>query len=463
MKTKQLKLSKLILLFILLGIGQFTIAQLGYSSASMAMGRMGSNSGMIPTPDQVIVEEYFNYHKHQLTAPEEDQPIAIDINSYVSADNSTILQVGLNTGFIKNMDNIPPVNVCLVIDRSGSMQGDRIEKAREAAVEFVKRLREKDIVSVVLFDDQIDVLLPAQHATDKAKLIAAIRTIEVRGSTDLNGGLIQGYSEVMKNYDNGQNNKVIMLTDAIANTGVVDPLQIIKGSDAYKTEYEIDITMVGIGVDFNNTLSRKISNNNSSSIFFVNDAEDIKKVFIDEIESLLSPVARDVKLHIAISSEFEIEKCFGYMPKMHNNEIVMDLENMNSGLTQVILIKLKNKRGRELSYGDITAKLAYFDIAKQTNETLSESNSSKKNQSDVEKNYTIARMAQCIKDMSILAKAKDYSEAKYRVDYILESTLTSYPKMEDADIKRVYDILSKYKETLSQFATDDAATLSFPY
>ena len=96
----------------------------------------------------------------------------------------------------------------------------------------------------------------------------------------------------------------------LTNTGVVDPTAIVKGSNLFKRDYEIDITMVGVGVDFNNSLSRKISTSNRSSMFFVNDAEDIKKVFIDEIESLLSPVGKNAKLEINIPDEFKGREVF---------------------------------------------------------------------------------------------------------------------------------------------------------
>lgn len=457
------------ILIILLINGPATFAQLGYSSASLSMGKMNSRSGLIPMPEQVTVEEYFNYHRHELELPENGQSIAMDISSYHAPDKSIILQVGLCTDTVSNLEEIPPVNVCLVIDRSGSMSGDRIEKAKEAAVEFVNRLREKDVLSVVLFDDQIDVLISAQKVKNKNKLINTIRTIEVRGSTDLNGGIIRGYTEVSKHYNKEQNNKVIVLTDALTNTGVVDPMQIVQNSTYYKKEQEIDITMVGVGIDFNNGLARQITTENRSSIFFVNDAEDIKKVFIDEIESLLSPVAKEVSLAIRIPDEMKIEKCFGYTAQIHDNTLDFDLENMNNGLTQVFLIKLRPKDPgtSKLKKAVVGAELNYYDIALKEKAVLSASNNILKdnfeNERDIEKNYCIARMAECIKDIAILCQDENYSEAKYRANYILESTLTFYPDLSDPDVKRVYDILKKYEDTLKKIEPNDAATLSFPY
>lgn len=450
-------------------MGKLTHAQLGYSSAAMGMGKMNAKANLIPKANQVVVEEIINYHKHELPLPKQGDAVALDIDGYTEMNETIIVQLGLSTAFVKKLDDVPPVNVSLVIDRSGSMNGDRIEKAKEAAIEFVKRLREKDFLSVVLFDNQIDVLIEAQHVSNKEKLIAAIRSIEVGGSTDLNAGLIQGYTQVLKNHNSGQNNKVIMLTDAITNTGEIDPIRIIQGSNAYTAERQIDITMVGIGADFNNDLSRQIANSKHCSIFFINDSEDIKKVFIDEIESLLSPIAHDVKLRIELAPEVEIDHFFGYTPQINGNIITMDLENINSGLTQVILFKIKPKKGQvfDTRKPQIQAELTYTDMEQAKPVTVTASSSinldKSKKEADIQKNYYIGRMAQCMLDMAQLYHNNNLEEAARRVQYILESTTAKYPVMEDQDIKRTYDMLAKYGTILQNELLPSATTSTFPY
>ena len=466
-KTSLLKkLGTGITLFMVLFFTNSTIAQLGYSSATMAMGKMNSNYGYIPLADKIIVEEFFNYHNHNISAPKTGESLLMDISWLQSFDKSYILQLGISTGTVTNLEIIPAVNVSLVIDRSGSMHGDRIAKAKEAAIEFVKRLREKDIVSVVIFDDKIEVVVPAQKAINKESIIRTIQSIEVRGSTDLNGGLIRGYQEVLINYELKYNNKVLMLTDAITNTGVVNPIKIVQNSNVYNKEYNIDITMIGIGVDFNSDLSRKISNNNKSSIFFINDNEDIKKVFIDEIESLLSPIAKNVKLEIEIDPSLEIETFFGYNPKIENNKISLDLENMNSGLTQVFIIKLKPKSG--VSNFTASAELSYYDIGKKKNtqliitEDISQK-SSKGSIIDLKKNFDIAYMAQIIKEMCTLYNHKKIQEANVLVSNTIFNTQRLYPQMEDVDIKRMYDILTKYETFLIENLGNNSISSAYPY
>lgn len=467
-KLTKKQLNGLIIGFSFFLSAPFCLSQEGYSSAAMGMGKMNAQSGLIPAPNQVVVEEFFNYHKHQLTYPKNKDAVALDISRFVTPENELVLQVGICTDTISNLSEIPPVNICLVIDRSGSMNGDRIEKTKDAAIELVKRMREKDLFSLVVFDDRIDVLIPSNYLK-KEQAIDVIRSIETRGSTDLNGGILEGYSQVMKKYKSGQNNKVIVLTDAITNTGVVDPIQLVQGTNRYKSEHQIDITMVGVGVDFNNDLSRNITNSNRSSIFFVNDAADIKKVFIDEIESLLAPIGRDVQLEITLASDLKIDKCFGYSPSIIDNKITLSLENMNCGLTQVFLFKVKPRLGAVWKDEPqiIRAELVYRDVENDEQKIVTASENIAKskfeNEADVKKNYCIARIAQCIKDIAVLSEKEDYQEAKYRANYMLESTRKYYPKINDQDIERVYDLLTKYNEILQERSPDQAASVGFPY
>ena len=108
---------------------------------------------------------------------------------------TAVVKVGL-TGAALPAGERPAVNLALVLDRSGSMQGDRIARAREAAIAAVQRLDERDYVSVVVFDDRIDVLAGAQTASEanKAAIVEKLRTVEARGATAIFGGVSAGAS-----------------------------------------------------------------------------------------------------------------------------------------------------------------------------------------------------------------------------------------------------------------------------
>ncbi|MFT6501073.1 MAG: hypothetical protein ACJASQ_001183 [Crocinitomicaceae bacterium] len=470
MNQTQIKLS---LLFASAFILNTVNAQHGYSSASMHWGKMSAQqkteakqSGTdffqygMPQPQDIVVEEYFNYHRHNITLPQKNESVALDLqwgNETISGSGSAILQIGIATSeFHKgSLADAPPVNVSLVIDKSGSMSSDnRLVNAKEAAYEFVKRLRPTDHISILAFDSNVEIVLASSEVGDKKAVLAAIDKIQLGGSTDLNAGLIAGYGQVAQAYVPGQSNKVIMLTDALTNSGVVDPLQIMRTSKIFNEEYNINVSMVGVGVDFNTDLSRKITDNAKSSIYFINDSEDIKKVFIDEVESLLCPVTRDAKLILEFDKGIALEKFFGYSPTVGKNRLELDLNNMNKGLTQIFLARF-NIKDTDGKIPPVVARIEYFDIGKNERSsvqgTAKLNNDSSENENnplvneEVKKNYAIASMAQGLHDMADHAQKGQKEAAVKTVDKTINFVNGLYDGVYDDDVKRVFDMLKTYQ------------------
>ena len=171
-------------------------AQIGYSSASVSQVRA---NGIISS-SQIVVEEYMNYHKHNIAMPANNEEIAIDVrwgNKYVSSkQKQAVLQVGIATQAFDDYTQIPPLNIAIVIDKSGSMSSDnRLKKVKIALNEFVKSLRPDDIISIVTYDDEAETIYPAQKVSNGRLLKMAINSIQIGGSTNLNAGMVLGYEE----------------------------------------------------------------------------------------------------------------------------------------------------------------------------------------------------------------------------------------------------------------------------
>jgi Ca-activated chloride channel family protein len=115
------------------------------------------------------------------------------------------------------------LNLSLVIDRSGSMAGNALFHALKAAESVVEQLTDKDILSVVVYDDHVNTVIPPQPVSDQAALIQAIRNVHVGGLTNLSGGWLQGCEYVQKDLDPQKINRVLLLTDGHANVGIRDP------------------------------------------------------------------------------------------------------------------------------------------------------------------------------------------------------------------------------------------------
>ena len=449
---------KLFALIILAISPFFLFSQRGYSSAAMGMSQQKSAAMIIPQPDEIVVEEYFNYHTHNLPMPEGNLAVGLDLrwgNNQVSpTSNEAVLQIGLATRPKEAYLNSPPVNISLVIDKSGSMSAEgRLFKAKQAMSELVKYLRPKDFLSIVQFDHVARVILPTQNVTDLAKIQQVISNIQLGGSTDLDGGIMLGFQEALKNDRPNVSSRVIVLTDAIANTGVVDPEKMIQNRAGYTAENTIDFAMIGIGVDFNYDLSRKLTSSGKNQIHFINNPDDIQKIFINEVEALLYPVAKQSYLEIEFADNLELLQFYGYEPTTTNNTIRLNLNNINAGLTQVVLAKFKIKSGQR-KRAKVTVRLNYFDIQKnkmveqkvKTNLKIDNSWATYDMLQDkeVEKNFRIAQMAQDLKIMADFYKNNKPFAAKGHLSLAIEAIKKEYPNPTDADFLRMLNILENY-------------------
>src|SRR6266542_5847444 len=107
----------------------------------------------------------------------------------------------------------PPLNVCLVLDRSTSMKGEKMDVVKAAAIQVLRNLRPQDILSIVTFSDRAEVVIPASYYEERSRLEAKIQMIQPSGATEIYKGLEAGVREVMRSVDSSRVNHVILLTD----------------------------------------------------------------------------------------------------------------------------------------------------------------------------------------------------------------------------------------------------------
>ena len=190
---------------------------------------------------------------------------------------TAVVKVGL-TGAALPAGERPAVNLALVLDRSGSMQGDRIVRAREAAIAAVQRLDERDYVSVVVFDDRIDVLAGAQTASEanKAAIIEKLRTVEARGATAIFGGVSAGASEIRKNLARKLVNRIVLLSDGAANVGPSSPEELgLLGASLVKEG--VSVSTLGVGLGYNENLMAALATRSDGNTYFIENGDDIPR------------------------------------------------------------------------------------------------------------------------------------------------------------------------------------------
>ncbi|MFL6337283.1 MAG: vWA domain-containing protein [Pyrinomonadaceae bacterium] len=192
------------------------------------------------------------------------------------------------------------LNLAAVLDRSGSMHGAKMARAREAASYCVDQLLPADRLSVVVFDDVVEVLIPNGPVEDKAGLKRLIAGVDARGSTALHEAWVRGGMQVSEHLDGGAVNRVLLITDGLANVGLTGTDEIVSQVEGL-FERGVSTSTVGIGEDFNEDLLIPMARAGGGNAWHVAEAADMQRIFAVELEGLLAQFAHDVSLGLVPS------------------------------------------------------------------------------------------------------------------------------------------------------------------
>src|SRR5439155_8518326 len=189
------------------------------------------------------------------------------------------------------------LNLAVVLDRSGSMTGAKIEKARQAATQVVDRLAPEDIFSFVVYSDRAQVVFPAQPVEDKEALKARIERVQPGGSTALYAGVELGAEQVQKHYSARRINRVLLLSDGLANVGPSSPRELRRLGGSL-SERGLSVTTIGVGDDYNEDLMAGLAEASDANYYYVKDTEKLPEIFAKELGELLTVAARDIRIEI---------------------------------------------------------------------------------------------------------------------------------------------------------------------
>ena len=440
--------------FLVLCVVGGAMAQDGVSTGGAARTKYLSGLGIIPSPKEVVVEDFINYHRHEIGRPKAGESVHLDMRwakSPVSSSEDSVLQIGISTSLTNDRAQLRPINLTLVIDKSGSMSSlNKLERVKASLFKLIKSLRPMDTLAIVAFDSEPTVVFPSQKFSSESKVYPVIAALQPGSSTNINGGLMLGYQEAKKGFIKGGTNRVILLTDGIANVGVVEPAEIVKNSLPFN-DFGIDLSTIGVGQDLQKDMLMDLAKSGRGLYHFVADNEDTDKVFVNEVQSLLSPVGREVKLQIDLGSGNSLKRVYGFAPKISGNSVSVPLDNMNTGMTEVVLVRLK--AGTKLS--DIKAKLTFFDVEKNKTVTLADSIRPEVSRSGSEdlsviKNLTIAELATAIREMAAAVESKNVVLGEKLISRAVSDARERFPNATDVDILRVLTAAESYQKVVRE-------------
>lgn len=270
----------------------------------------------------------------------------------------TLIELGTgHAGVSKGM----PFNLCLLLDRSGSMDGKKIENLKEAVKRVVDSLGEKDRISVVIFDDEVEVLLTNQIPSNKAEIKNKIDSIIPRGGTQISDAMKKAMEEIKKGSSANMVSRMLLLTDG--QTWDDEPKCEELSIEAKKAG--ISISAVGLGDEWNENLLISIGEKSGGDSYWIENPEDIMERFTSEVSGLRGIVATNLNIIYKLSKDVEPLKTYRVKPMISdlgrsvagNGNISVSLGEVDGAVGQSLLIEtmLPVKEAGRFRLGQIEA------------------------------------------------------------------------------------------------------------
>lgn len=246
-----------------------------------------------------------------------------------------------------------PANFGLVLDRSGSMDGEKMDNVKEAVGYVADRLGDNDLVSVTIFDDQVETLVPNQHAKNRNEIKAKLEKVIPRGGTQISDGLRAGLAEVKKGYAKDRVNRILLLTDG--RTWDDEDACLKLADEAGKQG--IAITSIGIGEEWNEKLLLQIAERSRGNSHWIQNPISILDAFRQEMEGMQSVAATNFKVTARMSPGVKPVKVYSTVPMIsdvsaktvNGQNVVADLGSLDGKRGQAVLIEARvpaQKAGR---------------------------------------------------------------------------------------------------------------------
>lgn len=234
-----------------------------------------------------------------------------------------------------------PLNLCLVLDRSTSMKGGRLQQVKEAARYIVDRMEPEDVLSLVVFSDRAQIVLPGEEAIDKAAARAAINSIQSGGGTEILQGLEQGLDLVAGWNKPNSINHLILLTDGQTYGDEEECLKRAKEAG----EEGISLTLMGVGSDWNDKLldeMARLSGRPEASVY-IDSTSKIAKAFHDRIHGLGNIFAHDLSLSVHLAHQSTLKEAFRVSPQINRlyfTDGMVNLGSLEKQNPQVVMLEL---------------------------------------------------------------------------------------------------------------------------
>ncbi len=275
-------------------------------------------------------------------------------------DTEVTLKLSLE-GSESSSERRTPINLAIVLDRSGSMRGAKLEKARQAASIVLEQLGRNDVFSLVTYETRAGVLIPPQHVTNPEKLNRRIQSIHSGGSTALYDGVKLGARQLERFFDEENINRVILLSDGLANVGPKTPSALARLGSRLAND-GIQVSTIGLGDDYNEDLMVALAEASAANYYYVKDAEKLPGIFEEELGYIRNILARNVEIIIDLPEGVVGIEVLGHPDiKFHGNRASITLGELYGLQTRDFLVRCRIEEPGDEALEVAKVQLAYRD------------------------------------------------------------------------------------------------------
>lgn len=254
-----------------------------------------------------------------------------------------------------------PINVSLVIDRSGSMKGDNIKFVKLACHSIIRQLNKYDKLSVISYNNQSEVLIKTVNVYRHDTLSDKINALFADGGTNIEGGLVKGYGELIPHYDHKAINKLILLSDGMANAGITNPVLLAKIAEEKRIQYNISLSSFGVGREFNEDLMTSLAESGNGNYYFIDSAGKVENILQQEFNELMNIQAMNARMTVDLPKGISLLKSYGsYTVLQNNSTLVIELGDVFPYDSKGVLLKFRIDDPTQLNY-NFNSTLSYDD------------------------------------------------------------------------------------------------------
>ena len=285
-------------------------------NASYSNARRYLNNYQMPPKNAVRIEEFINYFDYDYPQPNSVDPFSIntEISDCPWNNENKLVHIGLQ-GYELPKEQMPPSNLVFLLDVSGSMSAqNKLPLLRKAFKLLVQQLRQEDKVSIVVYAGASGLVLPPTSGSDKHKIISALDNLRSGGGTAGAAGIKLAYQTAESTFIKNGNNRIILATDGDFNVGVSGNEALVKLIEE-KRKSGVSLSILGFGMgNYKDGKMEQIADNGNGNYAYIDNFEEAKKVFVQEMGGTLHTIAKDVKLQIKFNQNYVKEyRLIGYV------------------------------------------------------------------------------------------------------------------------------------------------------